>query len=447
MTYLVPEKLKELASIFRRNGYSLFLVGGAVRDYILGSENHDFDFTTDAEPMEVKAMFPRTIDTGIKHGTVTVLYKGGSYEITTFRTEGDYSDSRHPDSVKFVRSLDEDLKRRDFTINALAADLFSGEIIGRHRGLEDLKDGIIRAIGKPEERFGEDALRMMRAARFAAKLGFTIESETLKAMATLHENIKAVSEERIHDELFKLIGSPSPRVGLEALRTTGLMAMILPELEKCYDCSQDGYHNETVYEHQILALEKATKEHYPMEVKIAALFHDLGKVQTKKEGDGHFTYYGHELVSEKLVKQILTRLKSSNQTRDDVALLVREHMFAYSSEWSDGAVRRFMNRVGLSYLEMLFQLRECDKAGTTGALPDSSTEEAELKARIQAEMEKNAALSLKDLLVNGKDMMALGLKGQAIGKTLNALLDIVIENPEENTKETLLQKAREINSL
>lgn len=444
MTYKVPVQLRELAAIFKDHGFTLYLVGGAVRDYILGKQNHDYDFTTDAEPMEVKRMFRRTIDTGIKHGTVTVLYKGGSYEITTFRTEGDYTDSRHPDSVKFVRNLDEDLKRRDFTINALVADMFTGEIIDRHEGLEDLKQGIIRAIGVPEERFKEDALRMMRAARFSSKLGFRIEEETLKAMEKLHENISAVSEERIHEELFRLIDSPNPRMGLEAMRTTGLLDKVLPELSACYTCTQDGYHQETVYEHQLLALERATSKGYPLTVKVAALFHDLGKVKTKREGDGHFTYYGHELVSEKLVLAILSRLKSSNQEKDDVAKLVREHMFAYTSDWSDGAVRRFMTRVGIDYLDQLFMLRDCDKAGTTGPLPDDSASEQELKARIQKEIEKNSALSLKDLKVNGKDLMNVVPKGPLMGKVLNTLLDKVLEDPSLNEKENLLALAEEL---
>ena len=211
----VSPELKALSDIFQKNGFSLYLVGGAVRDYVLGKPSHDYDFTTDALPMEVKSMFRRTIDTGIKHGTVTVLFKGGSYEITTFRTEGDYSDSRHPDNVCFVRSLEEDLKRRDFTINALASNVQDGEIIDMHDGLSDLKNGTIRAIGNPMERFKEDGLRMMRAARFSAKLGFSIEGNTLSAMKALKENIRNISRERIREEFFRLVDSPFPRMGLD----------------------------------------------------------------------------------------------------------------------------------------------------------------------------------------------------------------------------------------
>ena len=226
----VAPELKALSDIFQKNGFSLYLVGGAVRDYVLGKPSHDYDFTTDALPMEVKSMFHRTIDTGIKHGTVTVLFKGGSYEITTFRTEGDYSDSRHPDNVCFVRSLEEDLKRRDFTINALASNVQDGEIIDMHEGLSDLKNGTIRAIGNPMERFKEDGLRMMRAARFSAKLGFSIEGNTLSAMKALKENIRNISRERIREEFFRLVDSPFPRMGLEAMEKSGLMEILFPEL-------------------------------------------------------------------------------------------------------------------------------------------------------------------------------------------------------------------------
>ena len=445
MKYSVPHKLRELAEIFEKNGFSLYLVGGAVRDYVLGLDNHDYDFTTDAEPLEVKKMFKKTIDTGIKHGTVTVLFKGGSYEITTFRTEGEYHDGRHPEKVSFVRNLDEDLKRRDFTINALAADLRSGTIIDQHEGLADIKNGVVRAIGIAEERFTEDALRMLRACRFSSKLGFEVEESTKMAISKLKENVKLVSSERIKDELFRLIDSPHPRMGLETMRETGLMDIILPELSALYGLEQGGFHKEDAYEHSILALERARDMKYPIEVKVSALLHDIGKKQTRREGETRYTFYGHEGVSERMTLGILERLKASNNEKKIILRLIREHMFSYTPEWTDGAVRRFINRVGINSLDRLYMLRDCDNAATTGEKPDNSHLEKELRTRINSELERNTALTLKDLKIKGDDLIKLGIeKGPSIGKILNQLLEMVIDNPELNEKEKLSSIAREL---
>lgn len=445
MKYSVPHKLRELAEIFEKNGFSLYLVGGAVRDYVLGLDNHDYDFTTDAEPLEVKKMFKKTIDTGIKHGTVTVLFKGGSYEITTFRTEGEYHDGRHPEKVSFVRNLDEDLKRRDFTINALAADLRSGTIIDQHDGLADIKNGVVRAIGIAEERFTEDALRMLRACRFSSKLGFEVEESTKMAISKLKENVKLVSSERIKDELFRLVDSPHPRMGLETMKETGLMDIILPELSALYGLEQGGFHKEDAYEHSILALERARDMKYPIEVKVSALLHDIGKKQTRREGETRYTFYGHEGVSERMTLGILERLKASNNEKKIILRLIREHMFSYTPEWTDGAVRRFINRVGINSLDRLYMLRDCDNAATTGEKPDNSHLEKELRTRINSELERNSALTLKDLKITGDDLMKLGIeKGPSIGKILNQLLEMVIDNPELNEKEKLSSIAREL---
>ena len=438
----ISETLKTLSSIFKSHGYSLYLVGGAVRDYLLSKPSHDFDFTTDARPEEIKSMFRHTIDTGIKHGTVTVLFKGGSYEITTFRTEGDYSDSRHPDSVTFVRSLSEDLKRRDFTINAFACDLSSGEIIDQHGGFNDLKNGVIRAIGDPNERFTEDALRIMRAARFSSKLGFEIEEETKKAMKALSPTIIKVSEERIREELFRLIDSPFPRLGIKTMEKTGLLEIILPELYSCKAIEGEGYHKENLLEHQILALEEALRLHAPLSVKISALLHDIGKVKAERRIGDKSTYYSHEIIGSEMASNIMTRLKSSNKDRDEVALLIREHMVQYTSSWSDGAVRRLIVRVGKDNLDNLFLLRECDRKATL-ALPDSFNDD-ELKERVAKELSSSPALTLKDLKVNGKDISLLTGNGPLTGKVLKALLDMVIEEPGLNEREILLEKAEEL---
>ena len=442
MKMTVAPELKALSDIFQKNGFSLYLVGGAVRDYVLGKPSHDYDFTTDALPMEVKSMFRRTIDTGIKHGTVTVLFKGGSYEITTFRTEGDYSDSRHPDNVCFVRSLEEDLKRRDFTINALASNVQDGEIIDMHEGLSDLKNGTIRAIGNPMERFKEDGLRMMRAARFSAKLGFSIEGNTLSAMKALKENIRNISRERIREEFFRLVDSPFPRMGLEAMEKSGLMEILFPELWETRRIEGHGYHKENLYEHLVLSLEAARDLGAPVTVKLAALFHDIGKTATEKRDGDKWTYYHHEKVGEEMARAIMTRLKSSNEERDQVCLFIREHMFLYSPLWSDGSVRRLIVRVGKENLDNLFLLREADRKATT-ALPEEVSDDG-LKERIKAELSSSAALTLKDLKINGKDLLGIVEKGPEMGRVLSLLLEMVIDDPGKNEREILLEKAREI---
>ncbi len=442
MRLRASEEAREFASVFHENGYELYLVGGAVRDYLLGSPSHDYDFTTSAEPEDVKRMFRRTIDTGIKHGTVTVIFKGNHFEVTTFRSDGDYHDSRHPDTVSFVKSLEEDLRRRDFTINAFAAKLPDGDIIDLHEGKADLRRKLIRAIGDPHQRFGEDALRMMRACRFSSQLSFDIEKETELAMADLAPTIVNVSAERIKEELFRIIASPNPRKGLEAMRRTGLLRIILPELDRCYGFEQGGMHRETLYEHLLLSLEAAKDHDYPMSVRLAALFHDIGKVDTREKGSGReWTFYHHEEVSASQADAIFRRLKCSNEERDSAVHLIRNHMFSYTPLWSDAAVRRFMKRVGVENINSLFELRIADASATIGNKVDI-TPILLFAERINAELEKENALSLKDLAVNGNDLIRLGIKpGPEVGRLLSALLDDVIENPDMNDKEKLIERA------
>ena len=442
MRFRVTPALRDFAKMFTENGHTLYLVGGAVRDFILGKENHDYDFTTDAEPEEIKRIFRRTIDTGIKHGTVTVVFRGSHYEVTTFRTEGDYSDSRHPDAVHFVKNLDEDLSRRDFTINAFAASLPDGRITDQHEGRKDLRRKLIRAIGDPDERFREDALRMMRACRFSSQLGFSIEKETAGAMKRLAPSIRKVSAERIKDELFRLIDGKDPRKGLEAMRTSGLMHEILPELERTYGFQQGGMHKEDLYEHLISALETARDYGYPMTVKLASLFHDIGKVDTRAEGDEReYTFYGHDRRSAELTDAVFRRLRTSNEERESVCHLISNHMFSYTPDWSDAAVRRFIRRVGLDNINPLFQLRVCDMTATSG----QSVNPRGLLAfsdRINSELDRECALSVKDLKIDGRTLMAMGIPaGPAIGKILNALLEEVIEDPDLNEENKLKARA------
>lgn len=440
----LPENVKKLAKVFKERGFSLYLVGGAVRDALLGNEQLDYDFTTDASPSEVSSMFKRVIPVGIDHGTVLVLFNGSEYEITTFRTEGKYSDNRHPDSVVFVKNIDEDLKRRDFTINAIAYSIEEDKIIDLFGGREDLAKGVIRAIGNPLERIEEDALRMLRACRFAARLNFDIDDETLEAVKSSASLIKNISSERIRDELIKLMKSAKPSVGLEYMRVTGLMELIMPELLEGFGVEQNRFHSHDVYYHNIYSCDAAPSDNYI--VRLAALFHDIAKPQTSrgKPDDEGNSFYNHEVVGSRIAYRILRRLKFSKDEMERVSHLVRHHMFFYTSEWTDGAVRRFLRNVGLENLDDLFLLRDADREGngTKQGIPKTFIE---FKNKIAEIIEQDNALKVTDLFINGNDLISkIGLKpGPIIGEILNYLLELVLDEPELNEHEKLVSLASE----
>ncbi len=437
-TFPVPEPIKRFSQIFHENGHCLYIVGGAVRDYLLGVPNSDYDFTTDATPQEVIAMFRKVIPTGIKHGTVSVLFANDTYEVTTFRTEGGYEDHRHPTHVQFVRNLSEDLCRRDFTINALAVDAQSGAIIDLNGGREDLQAHLIRAIGNPTLRFTEDALRILRGCRFACKLGFSIDMPTFEAMKCLAPTLSHVSQERIHVELDKIVMSATPRFGFELMEQTQVLSEILPELVACSGVEQKGMHLHDVYLHSIIALQTAADLHANKIVRYAALLHDIGKPSTRSTDDlGFYTFHGHEIASQKIARSILNRLKFSNEERDQILNLVANHMFNYTPEWTDAAVRRFIARVGVDAIEDLFTVRLCDQQAIAGAMyPDGIDE---LRKRVHKVLSDADALSVKDLAVNGKDLMGIGIPaGPKLGIVLNQLLETVLDDPSQNKHDTLL---------
>jgi putative nucleotidyltransferase with HDIG domain len=431
----VPRIVHAFATRFSNAGYCLYIVGGAVRDFLLNRLNTDYDFTTDAEPQQVMKLFRSVIPTGIQHGTVTVLFQGSSFEVTTFRTEAGYTDRRHPDTVHFVRSLAEDLKRRDFTMNALAADAITGSIIDYHKGKEDIEQRIIRAIGDPHKRFSEDALRILRGCRFAAQLGFSIESDTAAAMADLATHLRYVSGERIRTELLKILESPIPSQGFLALHACGALAVILPELSQGDQVAQKGAHQLDVMHHGIAACD-AVPRHRPL-VRLAALLHDIGKVETKRMADdGEVTFHRHEALSAKMAQNILSRLKFSNDEKSTVINLINNHMFHYTPDWSDGAVRRFVKRVGKHALEDVFMLRLADQMATDHQQRPQQI--LALKQRIADVLQESTALSIKDLAINGNDLAALGIpKGPTMGIILNQLLETVLDDPHQNTVETL----------
>jgi poly(A) polymerase/tRNA nucleotidyltransferase (CCA-adding enzyme) len=428
--FTISPPIKQFASHFVEAGFSIFIVGGAVRDYFLHRPTNDFDFATDALPTQVMRLFRTVIPTGIKHGTVTVLFKGNSYEVTTFRTDGTYGDHRHPEKVVFVRSLQDDLQRRDFTINALAANASTGEVIDMHGGLDDIALKTIRAIGEPPKRFEEDALRILRACRFAAQLGFSIHPRTMEAMRMLSKNLIMVSGERVHAELFKILESEKPSVGLLAMYDCGALEVLLPELAAGNGVQQKGAHMYDVMLHGLYSCDAAPRSK-PL-VRLAALLHDIGKVPTRTiQADGDVTFYHHEAHSKRMAGNILQRLKCSNEEKSVVLNLIGNHMFHYTPDWTDGAVRRFVNRVGLDSIDDLFALRLADQAAIHGFVAPGNL--IEFEKRIKRVLDAGAALSYKDLAIDGNDLAELGIpKGPEMGLVLNELLNTVLDDPTEN---------------
>lgn len=453
----IPDILKKMNEIFVQHGYKAYLVGGAVRDMLMGKEPHDWDVTTDATPEQVMSIFRKVIPTGIAHGTVTVHFMKNEIEVTTFRTESDYSDGRHPDKVEYTGNIEEDLSRRDFTINAIASYLGDGTITDPFHGRDDIKRKVIRTVGNPLERFSEDGLRPVRAVRFSAQLGFEIERETLKAISEpeILKKTSGISLERFRDELLKLMKAEKPSAGLKLMEESGILDIFIPEFKKCRGCIQGdfrGYHQFDVLDHLFYACDGAPAS--KQNVRLAALFHDIGKPDVKRviptpQGD-QFTFYNHEAKSQQITKEILFRLKFSNAEIANICHLVVNHMFNYTQDWTDAAVRRFLAKIQAENLEDLYDLRLADIYGMNNAPvrgQDSRTIALlnELKDRISKETEKNSVLSLKQLAVNGKDLMKNGISaGKDLGFVLNQLLETVMEDPSQNEKEQLIKIALNI---
>lgn len=447
--------LKKFGKVFEEKGFQAYLVGGAVRDLILKKPCSDWDVATNATPEQVMEMFKFVVPTGIAHGTVTVHFHKTEIEVTTFRTESEYSDGRHPDKIAYAATIEEDLSRRDFTMNAIAVNLKDGKICDPFGGRKDIRKKVIRTVGNPNERFMEDGLRPIRALRFASQLNFSIEKDTFSEIfkSDVQKKITSISIERFRDEFLKILKSEKPSVGLKLMEETGILKLFIPEFEVCRGCIQGdgrGFHDFDVMDHLLYACDGAPKNNY--KVRLAALFHDIGKPSCKRvidsEKDGQlFTFYNHDNDGAKITEKILRRLKFSNEEIADVSHLVKNHMFHYESSWSDAAVRRFIVRVGLQYMDDLFDLRVADVYGMHNNevnLRNSTTSEniLELKERIEKITEKQNALSLKDLCINGKDLMAAGIPaGKKIGIILNELFEAVLEDPEMNTREKLLKLA------
>ncbi|OGM29102.1 hypothetical protein A2801_03370 [Candidatus Woesebacteria bacterium RIFCSPHIGHO2_01_FULL_41_10] len=453
MNFSIPQEIKNLFFAFEKNGYQLYLVGGAVRDLLMDKEVTDWDFTTNATPDQILAIFPDAFYNN-SFGTVGIRTEESNFkphEITTFRTEQGYSDSRHPDEVKWGTSIEEDLERRDFTINAIALQYPNGFesspiIIDPFDGQKDIEKKIIKAVGNPKERISEDALRMMRAVRIASELNFTIEEQTLSAIQECISLIKQIANERIRDEIYKILASNHSYEGFELLRKTGLLKEILPEVEECFGIEQRSPGRHHIYDvgtHCFLSL-KYCKSLKPI-VRFATLLHDVGKPQTyKKLPDGTITFYNHEIIGAKLVKMIAKRLRLSKEDTDILYKLVRWHQFTLDEQQSDKSVRRFIRNVGPSLVEDMLELRIADRLG--GAARETSWRFEDFKRRI-LEVQKQP-FTVHDLKLTGNDVMKiLDIKpSQEVGKILNQLYEEVTEHNLDNNEQVLIQRLKEIKS-
>ena len=443
----VPPAIQDLLRRLQRAGHDAYLVGGCVRDLLRGVPVSDWDIATNARPEEVLRLFPSAIPTGLKHGTVTVPTEAGPCEVTTFRIEWGYSDARRPDHVEFVPDLEADLARRDFTVNAIAWDPLGGREVDPFGGRADLEARVLRAVGSPVERFREDGLRPIRAARFSATLEFGLSPETEAALGEAREQVARVAAERLRDELTKLLTANRPSEGFEVLRRSGLLPLLLPELQACVAVPQNRYHAYDVYYHTIYTVDAAPAEK-PV-VRLAALFHDVGKPRTRVEREnGDATFYNHEFESARLAEEAMTRLRFGRDTIEQVVHLVRHHMFDYRPEWTDAAVRRFVQKVGVEKIADLFDLRIADNVGN-GLKTGFPHYLEEFRVRIEGVLAARAALTLSDLKVDGEDVMReLGLPpGPRVGEVLGWLLEQVVEEPALNERKRLLRRAREAFSI
>ncbi len=437
MRIVLPVNVNRIIQTLEKNGYEAFAVGGCVRDSILGREPNDWDITTSASPKEVKALFAHTIDTGIEHGTVTVMLDKTGYEVTTYRIDGKYEDGRHPTEVSFTRNLEEDLLRRDFTINAMAYNESRG-LVDLFGGIDDMQKGVIRCVGNPYARFEEDALRLLRAIRFAAQLSYQVEEETRNAMKALAANLRKISAERIMTELIKTLVSPNPELLRDAYEC-GLTQHFLPEFDRIMNLDQNNpHHCYTVGEHTLHAIALVAPD---KNLRLTMLFHDMGKpdcLTTDETGRCHFL--GHETVSASIAKEALTRLRFDRDTIMKVSHMVQYHDMRIPE--GEKYMRRAMAKIGEAYFPQLFEIWEAD------VLAQSMYKREEKLARVAANradyetiLARKQCVSKATLAVKGADLIAAGMKpGKEIGELLDMMLEEVIDNPDRNEKDYLLSR-------
>lgn len=442
MTYIeIPQKAEQILRVLQDNGYEAYVVGGCVRDSILGRKPQDWDITTSASPQQVKALFPRTIDTGIQHGTVTVMDGKEGFEVTTYRIDGEYEDCRHPKEVIFTASLTEDLKRRDFTMNAMAYSPTQG-LVDEFGGIEDMKNGIIRCVGDAKERFGEDALRMMRAVRFAAQLGYELAEDVKEAIREMVDSLDHVSAERIQVELVKLLVSPHPH-WIRLAYECGITSVIMPQFDRIMVQRQNNpHHAYTTGEHTLLALQNISADKV---LRLTMLFHDMGKPEvftTDENGKDHFR--GHAAYSEPIARKIMKGLKFDNETLNTVCNLVRNHSWYPQLTGKD--VRFCAYQIGPDLFEDFLKVKRADILAHHPQVIEQKLSYLKEVERIWRDVQLHGdCLSLKELKLTGRDLIEDGMKaGPEIGELLNRLLEEVLEFPERNTRDYLLERSREI---
>ncbi|MBM7834094.1 CCA tRNA nucleotidyltransferase [Clostridium sardiniense] len=441
MNINIPDKVKFIIDTFYENNYEAFMVGGCIRDSLLLKEPKDYDIATSATPTITESLFDKTIPTGIKHGTITVLIDKEPFEVTTYRIEGKYKDNRRPDEISFVTDIKDDLSRRDFTINAFAYNSREG-LKDYFNGLEDLKNRIIRTVGNSDKRFNEDALRILRAIRFSAQLNFEIEENTLNAIKKNKELLENISAERIRDELCKILISDNPRKGLIFLRDCGVLNIIIPELIPLIGFNQrNRYHHEDIFNHTLSVVENTPNN---LALRLSALFHDIGKPDCFFiDADGNGRFFGHNNVSEEIAEGILTRLHFDNKTIKTVCILIKEHMNVLDNP-SNVAIKRLINRVSVDNIHLLYSLQEADIKSLK--IPDKALSKLNImRDKTKFILESKAPTSTKDLAIDGGTLIReLSLvPGKIIGDTLNHILQLVLDDPDLNNKDILLSEAKE----
>lgn len=482
----IPEKVSRVTSVLKNAGFEAYLVGGCVRDLFMGRKPKDWDVTTNAKPEEIIPLFPKTVYEN-NFGTVAVVDDSGEsmedvvreegslvthvtneseslnsnsndklrdnslkvIEITPYRIEGAYSDHRRPDSVIFSDKIEDDLKRRDFTINSIAYDADTGEIIDPFYGVADLARGLIKTVGDPNDRFNEDGLRILRAIRFHVELGFVIDSETEKAILENKDILKSISKERIRDEFIKIIMSPNPSGGLELMRKLGVLTYVIPELEDTIGIEQNKAHSYDVWTHLIKTVQHSADKGFPLHVRLSALFHDISKPASRRfdQDAKQWTFYGHEVVGSRVTKRILENLKFSRETIERVSKLVRWHMFfSDTAQITHSAVRRMISNVGKENVWDLINIRHCDRIGT-GRPKENPYRLRKYQSMIEEVMADPISVGM--LKVNGQRIMELldAKPGPIIGQILNALLEEILDDPKLNTKEYLENRVIELSKL
>jgi len=450
----IPSEIRVIPETLEKAGFEAYLVGGCVRDLLLGRKPKDWDVTTNAKPADIQAYFENTFYEN-EYGTVGVVNEDASdetlkvVEVTPYRTEGAYSDARRPDSVSFGESLEEDLKRRDFTINAFAYSASKGELIDLYEGEKDLKERVIRTVGKPADRFSEDALRMLRAVRLSAELGFTIEVETEKATAESADLLAKISKERVRDEFCRILLADKPMEAIGLMHKVGLLRYVLPDLERGRGVKQNQAHKYDVWEHNLRTLQHAADKQWTLELRLAALLHDISKPETRRYSDEKkdWTFHGHDVVGGRLSKKILADLKFPKKTAEKISSLVRWHMFfSDPDQITLSAVRRTIKNIGQENIDDLLNLRICDRIGT-GRPKEQPFRFRKYKSMVEEALRDPISVTM--LALDGAKLMEL-LKekpGPRIGWILHALLEEVLEDPGENTVETLSESAQQLARL